>query len=186
MRAATGLLLLLPLTGCTVDEPTDEPVDDTSRYVADRSAETFDRDFRDDYEATAVLADGRRVRLWYSRDGDALREQHWSPDEQAWTEPRDVVTSGEPHPCQGIDVVAAGGTVAVIADFGLYCYDGEPPQESVAAVASGDLTEWEVDVTEGFDGWYSATVEDDGVRWRGPDGAALVWDPDGGFLGNRG
>ena len=130
------------------------------------------------YNAVAKLDDGRRVALHYLR-GKGLVEQHYSPRAKAWTAPK-VIYRTKTDACQGIQLRTRNGTVAAIADFGSYCYDGEPPTESIAAVGTGALTEWSVNVTKDFDGWEQATVSSDGqqvvfgsdttLRWSRADG----------------
>ena len=130
------------------------------------------------YNAEVKLDGGRRVALHYLR-GKGLVEQHYSPTAKAWTEPR-VIYRTKTDACQGIHLRTKNGTVAAIADFGSYCYDGEPPTESIAAVGIGGLTEWSVNVTKDFDGWERATVSSDGqqvvfgsdttLRWSRADG----------------
>ncbi|WP_405988545.1 hypothetical protein [Streptomyces sp. NBC_00986] len=130
------------------------------------------------YNAVAKLDDGRRVALHYLR-GKGLVEQHYSPRAKAWTAPK-IIYRTKTDACQGIHLNTKNGTVAVIADFGSYCYDGEPPTESIAAVGTGGLTEWSVNVTKDFDGWERATVSSDGqqvvfgrdtrLRWSRADG----------------
>ncbi|MEV8544646.1 hypothetical protein [Streptomyces sp. NPDC051572] len=130
------------------------------------------------YNAEVKLDDGRRVALHYL-DGKGLVEQHYSPRAKAWTEPK-VIYRTKTDACQGIQLRTKNGTVAAIADFGSYCYDGEPPTESIAAVGTSSLTEWSVNVTKDFDGWERATVSSDGqqvvfgqdttLRWSRADG----------------
>ncbi|MFD4560885.1 hypothetical protein ACFWP5_42325 [Streptomyces sp. NPDC058469] len=130
------------------------------------------------YNAEVKLDDGRRVALHYLR-GKGLVEQHYSPRAKAWTEPK-VIYRTKTDACQGIELRTKNGTVAAIADFGSYCYDGEPPTESIAAVGTGSLAEWSVNVTKDFDGWERASVSDDGqqvvfgrdttLRWSRADG----------------
>ena len=130
------------------------------------------------YDAEVRLDDGRRVAMHYRR-GQGLVEQHYSPRAKAWTHAV-VIHRTELDACQGIELRANGGTVAAIADFGPYCYDGEPPAVSIAAVGTDSLTEWDVDVTKDFDGWEQASVSDDGrevvfrrditLRWSRADG----------------
>lgn len=192
-----ALLAALAVAGCGSDETpgrggdgpgsgTDlryDPGSDRSEYTeAEPSEESFDPSWRGTYASSLSLDDGRKVRLWYSRDGHELKEQHYSPEHDAWTAPAVRHTSEQPDPCQGIHLAAEGDLVAVIADFGMYCYDGEPPSDSVAAVSYGDLTEWEVHSTPGFDGWAELTVVDGTVSWSGP-GPDLAWDPRDGFVG---
>jgi hypothetical protein len=130
------------------------------------------------YNAVAKLDDGRRVALHYLR-GKGLVEQHYSPRAKAWTEPK-VIYRTRTDACQGIQLRTKNGTVAAIADFGTYCYDGEPPTESIAAVGTGSLTRWSINVTKDFDGWERASVSEDGqqvvfgrdvtLRWSRADG----------------
>ncbi|MFG2375527.1 hypothetical protein ACGFY9_29135 [Streptomyces sp. NPDC048504] len=130
------------------------------------------------YNAQVKLDDGRRVALHYVR-GKGLVEQHYSPRAKAWTEPK-VIYRTKTDACQGIQLRTKNGTVAAIADFGSYCYDGEPPTESIAAVGTSSLAEWSVNVTKNFDGWERAAVSDDGqqvvfgrdttLRWSRADG----------------
>ena len=95
-----------------------------------------------------------------------LAEQHYSPEADAWTEPQ-LIYETDTDPCQGIILQELEGTVAVIANWNLYCYDGEPPDESIAAVATGDLTEWETDLTRHFDGWDSVDLTEAAPPPRG-------------------
>ena len=130
------------------------------------------------YNAEVKLDDGRRVAMHYRR-GKGLVEQHYSPRAKAWTKPV-VIYRTKTDACQGIELRTNGGTVAAIADFGSYCYDGEPPTESIAAVGTGNLTEWNINVTKDFDGWERASISDDGrqvtfgrdvtLRWTRTDG----------------
>lgn len=134
------------------------------------------------YDAELRLDDGRRVAMHYRR-GKGLVEQHYSPRANAWTEPT-VIHRTAADACQGIELRANAGTVAAIADFGPYCYDGEPPAESVAAVGTDSLTEWDIDVTKDFDGWERVSVDDDGheaVFGRGDKGTTLRWSRAKGF-----
>lgn len=131
------------------------------------------------YNAVANLDDGRRVALHYLR-GKGLVEQHYSPRAKAWTEPK-VIYRSKTDACQGIHLRTKNGTVAAIADFGAYCYDGEPPTESLAVVGTGSLTEWSVNVTKDFDGWEQATVSDDGQRVVFGTGTTLRWSQADGF-----
>ncbi|MFI6408257.1 hypothetical protein [Streptomyces sp. NPDC050548] len=131
------------------------------------------------YDAEAKLGDGRRVALHYLR-GKGLVEQHYSPRAKAWTEPT-VIYRTTTDACQGIHLRTKNGTVAAIADFGTYCYDGEPPSESLAAVVTGDLTDWSINVTKNFDGWERASVSDDGQRVVFGRGSTLRWSRADGF-----
>jgi len=131
------------------------------------------------YNAEVKLGDGRRVALHYHR-GEGLVEQHYSRRAKAWTEPT-VIYRTTTDACQGIHLRTRNGTVAAIADFGPYCYDGEPPTESVAAVGTGDLTDWSVNVTKNFDGWERASVSDDGQRVVFGRDTTLRWSRTNGF-----
>ncbi|MFJ9246659.1 hypothetical protein [Streptomyces sp. NPDC101776] len=133
------------------------------------------------YNAEVTLDDGRRVALHY-RQGKGLVEQHYSPRAKAWTEPK-VIYRTRTDACQGIHLRTKKGTVAAIADFGPYCYDGEPPTESVAAVVIGSLTEWSVNVTKNIDGWEQATVSKDGQRVVFGRDTTLTWSRTDGFEG---
>ncbi|MGW3108940.1 hypothetical protein [Streptomyces sp. NPDC001100] len=133
------------------------------------------------YDAVVKLGDGRRVALHYRR-GKGLVEQHYSPRAKAWTVPK-VIYRTTTDACQGIHLRTNNGTVAAIADFGPYCYDGEPPTESLAAVGVGDLTDWSVDVTRNFDGWERSTVSEDGQRVVFGRNTTLNWSRAEGFGG---
>ncbi|WP_405540269.1 hypothetical protein OG787_50710 [Streptomyces sp. NBC_00075] len=165
----------------------DSSADGTSRSTSqDPSAYTSELEKSDlpwsgspsPYNAEVTLDDGRRVAMHYRR-GQGLVEQHYSPRAKAWTEAT-VIHRTETDACQGIELRANGGTVAAIADFGPYCYDGEPPAVSIAAVGTNSLTKWDIDVTKDFDGWEDASVSDDGhevvfrsdrtLRWTRTDG----------------
>ncbi|MFJ6894185.1 hypothetical protein [Streptomyces hokutonensis] len=53
--------------------------------------------------------------------------------------------------------------------------------ESIAAVATGGLTDWSVNVTKNFGGWERASVSDDGQRVVFGRGTVLRWSRDNGF-----
>ena len=165
------------LVGCGSDS---DGAGDSSTYGAELQHSDFDPDNADDYNALLELPDGRKVAMFYDT-GKGLAEQHYSPEADAWTAP-EIIYETDQDPCQGISIVADGGTVAVTADWALYCYDGEPPNESIAGVATGDLTDWETDLTEGFDGWASVRLSDSGTEavWT-YHGSRLTWTTDGGF-----
>jgi hypothetical protein len=131
------------------------------------------------YNAVLKLDDGRRVAMHYL-SGKGLVEQHYSPRAKAWTEPK-VIYRTKTDACQGIELRAKNGTVAAIADFGSYCYDGEPPTESIAAVGVNSLTEWSINVTKNFDGWERASVSDDGQQVVFGRGTTLRWSRADGF-----
>jgi hypothetical protein len=133
------------------------------------------------YNAQVKLADGRRVAMHYLH-GKGLVEQHYSPRAKAWTEPK-VIYRTKTDACQGIELSAKNGTVAAIADFGSYCYDGEPPTESIAAVATSSLTDWNINVTKDFDGWERVSVSDDGKQVVFGSDTTLRWSRADGFEG---
>jgi hypothetical protein len=129
------------------------------------------------------LADGRRLEMYYER-GSGLFERHTDRNGR-WSEPRLLYKTGT-DPCQSIELASAEGVVTAIADFGNYCYDGEPPFESIAAVGLGDLRRWDHHLTRSFDGWARAAVAPGGrkvtfsrnsTEWR----FRLVWTAGGGF-----
>ncbi|WP_328550873.1 MULTISPECIES: hypothetical protein [unclassified Streptomyces] len=131
------------------------------------------------YNAQVKLDDGRRVAMHYRR-GEGLVEQHYSPRAKAWTKPT-VIHRTRTDACQGIELRTSAGTVAAIADFGAYCYDGEPPTESLAAVGTGSLTTWDVDIKKDFDGWERVSVSDDGSRVVFGRDVTLRWNRADGF-----
>lgn len=131
------------------------------------------------YNAEVELADGRRVAMHY-RQGKGLVEQHYSPRAKAWTEPA-LIYRTKADACQGIELVAKHGTVAAIADFGPYCYDGEPPAESIAAVGIDSLRQWDTHVTKDFDGWERASISHDGRQVTFQRDITLHWNKTKGF-----
>ncbi|MCF3124758.1 hypothetical protein IPZ68_34390 [Streptomyces arenae] len=126
------------------------------------------------------LADGRRVAMHYLRD-KKLYVQDYSPRARGWSKPA-VVYKAKTDACQGIALKAKDGTVAAFGDFGVYCADGEPPTESVAAVAVGPLTTWDTHLTKDFDGWEKIAVASGGkkVTFSG-GGKTLRWTKGTGF-----
>ncbi|MEV0391370.1 hypothetical protein [Nonomuraea sp. NPDC050643] len=133
----------------------------------------------DPYNAEVTLDDGRRVAMHYRR-GKGLFEQHYGP-EIGWSEPR-LVYGTKTEACQGVELRAFGATVAAIADFGLYCSDGEPPMESIAAVGVGDLSTWAHHLTRSFDGWQRVSAGDGGEVVTFRNGSTkLRWSRAGGF-----
>ncbi|MFH9550364.1 hypothetical protein [Streptomyces sp. NPDC017435] len=135
------------------------------------------------------LPDGRRVGMSYV-DGRGLVEQHRAAGAGAggWSAPH-VVYATTTDRCRSLTLRVFGGRVAVIADWGDYCYDGEPPMESVAAVGTADLARWDTNLTRSFDGWTKvAPVGDSGdllftessterltrLRWSPTEGFAQV------------
>lgn len=105
----------------------------------------------DRFDEEVELADGRRLGVSYAA-GRGLLEQHQDARTRAWSKPRLVYRTAS-EPCQGITLKAFDGTVAVIANWGRYCSDGEPPTESIAAVGTDDLSRWDTRLTKDFDGW---------------------------------
>ncbi|MEV6758019.1 hypothetical protein [Streptomyces sp. NPDC051214] len=132
------------------------------------------------FNAQVKLADGRRVAMHYMK-GKGLFVQDYSPKAKGWSKSA-VVYKTETDACQGITLKAKDGTVAAFGDFGVYCADGEPPTESVAAVATGPLTKWATHLTKDFDGWEKIAVATGGkkVTFSG-GGETLVWTKAGGF-----
>lgn len=182
VRLVLPTTTVLLLAGCGNDDPAAyDPGDDTSVYDSQQQHSDWDGD-PDDFNAEIELADGRRVSV-YSAKGKGLAEQHYSPDADAWTAPQ-LVYRTRTDPCQGVALATEGGTVAVTADWAQYCYDGEPPDESLVGVADGDLTDWSTDLTERFDGWSPPNVEDGGDRvvWTfHGDVGRVTWTRDDGF-----
>ncbi|MDG4863935.1 hypothetical protein P8605_37935 [Streptomyces sp. T-3] len=132
------------------------------------------------FNAQVKLADGRRVAMHYKRD-KGLFVQDYSPKEKGWSKSA-VVYRTTTDACQGITLKAKDGTVAAFADFGVYCADGEPPTESIAAVATGVLAKWNTHLTKDFDGWEQIAIAAGGNKatfTRGDD--TLTWTRAGGF-----
>jgi hypothetical protein len=192
--ALVGMLLFVTVAACGGQDP---PIARTSpapsasgpTVTATKAAKGSDELRRSDipwngtgdpYNAMVGLDDGRRVAMHYQR-GKGLYEQHSSPQAEGWTSPR-LIYSTETEACQGISLRAFGETVTATADFGLYCSDGEPPMESIAAVGVGDLREWDHHLTRSFDGWgrVSAGAGGKEVTFRGGS-ATLRWSESGGF-----
>lgn len=111
------------------------------------------------FDGEIKLSDGRRVGMAYVA-GRGLVERHRDAGARAWSAPRLVYATATDR-CQSLTLKAFDATVAVIADWGVYCYDGEPPTESVAAVGTGDLSHWDTRLTEDFDGWTKVVAVDD-------------------------
>ncbi|MDQ0579271.1 hypothetical protein [Streptomyces rishiriensis] len=103
------------------------------------------------FDAEIGLPDGRRVGMAYV-EGRGLVERHRDADTGVWSAPRLVYATATDR-CQSLTLKVFDATVAVIADWGDYCYDGEPPMESLAAVGTADLTRWDTKLTASFDGW---------------------------------
>ncbi|MET0766666.1 MAG: hypothetical protein ABWY50_03390 [Aeromicrobium sp.] len=177
---ALAALTLALLSGCGDDETAPE-ADDSSTYDSEQQHSDVNLGPAEDFNAEIELPDGRKVSMYYAQD-TGLAEQHYSPEADAWTAPQ-ILYPTKTEPCSGITLEEQDGTVAVIADWALYCYDGEPPNESVAGVATGDLTDWETDLTEGFDGWTSVTLSDGGDQavWKYHSDNRLTWTAGDGF-----
>ncbi|CAM5562423.1 hypothetical protein SALBM135S_10011 [Streptomyces alboniger] len=136
------------------------------------------------FDAQVGLADGRRVAMHYLR-GKGLYVQDRGPGDKGWSKPAAVYRTAT-DACQGITLKARDGTVAAFGDFGVYCADGEPPTESVAAVATGPLTTWQKHLTRDFDGWEKIAVASGGTKVtfsRG--GTTLRWTRAAGFPASR-
>ncbi|MEU5895388.1 hypothetical protein [Streptomyces venezuelae] len=132
------------------------------------------------FNAQVELADGRRVAMHYLR-GKGLFAQDYSPRAKGWSKPA-LVYGTKTDACQGITLKAKDGTVAAFGDFGVYCADGEPPTESVAAVAVGPPAKWDKHVKKDFDGWEKTVVAPGGEKVtfsRGSD--TLRWTKAAGF-----
>ncbi|MFD2691880.1 hypothetical protein ACFS5L_44705 [Streptomyces phyllanthi] len=105
------------------------------------------------------LEEGRRVAMYYEQ-GRGLVEQHYSAQAEAWSKPQTLYRT-RTDPCASLTLKDFDGTVAVIANFALYCTDGEPPAESIAAVGVGNLEKWYVHLTKHFDGWRKVKASSD-------------------------
>ncbi|MFG2573976.1 hypothetical protein [Streptomyces sp. NPDC048481] len=138
------------------------------------------------FDAEITLSDGRHVGVAYVA-GRGLAERHRSATGE-WSPPHLVYTTRTDR-CGSVVLKAFGDTVTVIADWGDYCYDGEPPTESVAAVGTNDLTHWDTHLTADFDGWTKVHAAGDAqgllftrdstesstrLRWSRADGFARV------------
>ncbi|MFC5823463.1 hypothetical protein [Nonomuraea insulae] len=134
----------------------------------------------DPYNDTVELDDGRRVAMHYRR-GKGLYEQHSDPQGNGWTRPS-LIYGTKTEACQGVHLRAFGATVTAVADFGIYCSDGEPPTESIAAVAVGNLRTWKHHLTRSFDGWERVSAGDGGKEITFRRGSStLRWSRSGGF-----
>ncbi|MGI5490309.1 hypothetical protein [Microtetraspora malaysiensis] len=158
----------------------EEPIDYSFKLEKSNMSD-YDREM---YNAVIKLADGRRVAMFY-RLGTGLMEQRYSPQARGWTKPRAIFRTKQ-DPCQGISMRTTAGTVAVIADFGMFCYDGEPPTESIATVSTGNFQTWDIHLMKDFDGWERSSISQDGTSvsfiqksW----GKILRWNSGRGFLG---
>ncbi|MET9671189.1 hypothetical protein ABZY19_38735 [Streptomyces sp. NPDC006475] len=136
------------------------------------------------FDQQVVMDGGRRVGMYYS-PGRGLMEQHVDPGDTAWSKPH-VVHRTTADPCGSMKLMAFDGVVAVIADWGPYCADGEPPTESLAAVGEKNRSVWHTEVTANFDGWEKVTASGNAqqltftrrsVEWL----TQLRWDRANGF-----
>ncbi|MEH0442130.1 MULTISPECIES: hypothetical protein [unclassified Streptomyces] len=116
------------------------------------------------FDGEIHLADGRRVGFSYAA-GRGLVERHREAATGAWSPPRLVYATATDR-CHSLTLKAFGDTVAVIADWGDYCYDGEPPTESIAAVGTAGLGHWDTKLTKDFDGWTKVAAQGDGDARR--------------------
>ncbi|MGN9788094.1 hypothetical protein ACTMTF_42215 [Nonomuraea sp. ZG12] len=189
--ASAVMLLLVTVAACGGQEPTvarATPAPAASAPTAAASPRAHElrksdipwHGTGDPYNATVELDDGRRVAMHYRR-GKGLYEQHSSLRAAGWTKPR-LIYGTKTEACQGIHLRAFGGTVTAVADFGVYCSDGEPPMESVAAVGVGGLRTWDHHLTRSFDGWERVSASDGGKEVTFRRGSAtLRWSRSGGF-----
>ncbi|MFG3256657.1 hypothetical protein [Streptomyces sp. NPDC048172] len=116
----------------------------------------------DAYQSTLKLSDGRTVHVRLVK-GTGVQERHQAAGATTWSKWHTLYRTTTDR-CQGVDLAEANGTVSLIADFGRYCSDGEPPTESIAGVAQGKLSDWDINVTKDFDGWEDTSINDDGSR----------------------
>lgn len=157
--------------------------DDQNGGTPPSTTQQTERRADDDYQSTLKLSDGRKVQVKLVK-GTGVRERHTTADSTEWSAWKTLYKS-KADLCQGVGLEEKNGTVSLIADFGLYCSDGEPPQESVAGVGTGNLTKWDINMTEGFDGWQDTSITDEGdkvvflynsdaglytLRWEGGNG----------------
>lgn len=115
----------------------------------------------DDDHTVLELSDGRQVSLRFTRRG--LEAQHRDASDDAWSARKTVYETGT-KPCGGIRAKAYRDTVWLAAGFGVYCRDGEEPQEVIAAVATGDLSSWTTDPTKNNMVWPKTRIRDGGAR----------------------
>jgi hypothetical protein len=137
-----------------------------------------------DYESTLKLSDGSRVHVRLVK-GTGVQERHQAAGATKWSAWK-TLYSTKTDLCQGVGLAETNGTVSLIADFGRYCSDGEPPTESVAGVGTGDLSRWDIKTTKDFDGWQDTSISDDGSRvvflYDSDSGLYFLrWERSGGF-----
>jgi hypothetical protein len=150
-----------------------EDVGKTAQQAADVRHAPATEAAAGDYESVLELGDGRKVHARLVK-GTGVQERHQAAGGGEWSKWKTLYKT-KTDLCQGVDLAEREGTVTLIADFGLYCSDGEPPTESVAGVGTGDLTDWDIDVTEDFDGWQDTSINDDGSR------VVFLYDSDAGL-----
>ncbi|GAA1010119.1 hypothetical protein Aple_039430 [Acrocarpospora pleiomorpha] len=185
IRLLTWMTMLSTVAACAQEQPaTQATVTPSSPAPQETPKNTEPRgsDYQGPdsswYEAKLTLADGRQVAMHYRR-GKGLYEQHTQVG--GWTTPH-LIYRTKTDACQGITLQSSGDTVTAIADFGVYCSDGEPPTESIAAVAVGDLRKWDHHLTKNFDGWKRATITDRGRKATFRAGrSTLTWTSISGF-----
>lgn len=166
------IALLVTGYGTATGVSTDEDVRGKARN-ADARHQPAAAAAEDDYESTLELSDGRKVNVRLVK-GTGVQERHQAAGGGKWSKWKTLYKT-KTDLCQGVDLAEREGTVSLIADFGLYCYDGEPPTESVAGVGTGDLTDWDIDITKDFDGWQDTSINDDGSR------VVFLYDSDSGL-----
>ncbi|MET7638676.1 hypothetical protein [Streptomyces sp. NPDC005438] len=133
---------------------------------------------------TLRLPGGRRVEMRHV-NGRGLQERHYDPDTGKWSQAT-LLYRTRTEACPDITLTASHGTVAAIADFGRFCDDGEPPEESVAAIGTGDLSHWTKHLKKRFDGWTKVKITGEGARARfrqygDQQVTTLEWSRSGGF-----
>ncbi len=190
MRSIGGLAAIaatVVLAGCGggTTVPAYDAAKDTSVYSSKLGKPNFDINIPHVFDALITLDDNRKVAL-YIHKGKGTFEQHYSPTKKAWSKPH-LIYKTKTDPCQGVTLKADGDTVAAFFDFNGYCYDGEPPTESITTVATGDLQKWDVSVTKDFDGYSKIKFEDGGSTvgflYRGK--VAKTWHYGKGFTPER-
>lgn len=163
----------------------DESSQPAEQGAAERGAQQSERagTLDDDFQSTLELSDGRKVHVRLV-EGIGVQERHTAEASAKWSKWQTLYKTKTDR-CQGVDLRETEGTVSLIADFGHFCYDGEPPTESLAGVGTGDLTKWDTDIQKGFDGWKDTTMGAWGktvVFVADYDGLySLRWEADKGF-----
>jgi hypothetical protein len=163
-RALIGVCVVLVVTLPGVSFVWDEWARDAWSEPANVGGRTDSGDVR----VRVTLDDGRQVEL--KRGDPDLVERHRSAEGGSWSAPRVIYRSKE-RKCGPIKLAARGGTLAAFAPYGDGCVDGDPPAYGIAAVATADdLADWDIDITEDFDGWGRVRFSPDGhhVRFEEP------------------